>query len=183
MELKELKYKINMGLLKFRRAYGKHPDFLILGKNEYATLRETGEDNSEEWSLGSIWNMEIRVDENSDSCIRMIRKIPDFFSYEEDFFSSYRMKIDVVIPLKFKEDFKLFIDKQHNDGVGIQILTVCSNDFKKTNYTRFQLHICGKTKELAITWSNYLFEIERILNHGLKKEDPDRKRYAGLKII
>ena len=183
MELKELKHKINMGILKFKRKCGKGADILILGKDEYDTLKKIGKDNSDGWSLGSIWNMEIRVDESSDSCIRLIRKIPGIFSYEEDFISPYRMKIDVVIPLKFKGDFKLFIDKQHNDDVGIQILTVRSNDFKKTNYTRFQLHICGKTEELAIAWSNYLSEIERILNHGFRKEEPDRERYEVLKII
>lgn len=183
MEVKELKHRINMATTKFMREYGKHPNILILGKNEYDTLKKIGEDNSEEWSLGSIWNMEIRVDENIDSCIKMMGEKPDFFSYEEDPFSPYRMKIDVVIPSEFKEDFKLFIDKQYKDNVGIQILANHSNDLKRTDFTCFQLHICGKTKELAILWSNYLLEIERILNHGLKKEDPDRKRVEVLKVI
>lgn len=180
MELKELKHRINMADVKFMRNYGKHPNILVLGKNEYDTLKKIGEDNSEGWSLGSIWSMEVRADENSDSCIKMMRKKPHFFSYEEDPFSPYRMKIDVVTPLEFKEDFKLFITKQHSDDVGIQILRTYSNDFK--NYTRFQLHICGKTKELAIAWSEYLFEIERILNHG-RKAEPDREQLQVLKII
>ena len=180
MELKELKHKINIGILKFKRKYGKGANILILGKDEYDTLKKIGKDNSEGWSLGSIWNIEICVDESSDSCIRMMRKIPDFFSYEEDFISPYKMKIEMVVPLEFKEDFKLFIDKQIDNNVGVQIFKARSNDLKK--YTRFQLHICGKTEELAIAWSNYLSEIERILNHGFKKE-PNRERFEVLKVI
>jgi len=180
---KELKHKINMGLLKFRKKYGASPNVIILGKNEYATLIKNIEEIPDEWTKGEVWNMEVQVDKDVDSCIRMMRKIPDFFSYEEDFISPYKMKIDVVIPSEFKEDFKLFIDKQYKDNVGIQILANHSNDFKKTNYTCFQLHICGQTEKLAIAWSNYLSEIEKILNHGFKKEDPDRGRFEVLKVV
>jgi len=177
---KELKHELNMGILKFKKKYGKGPNILVLGKNEYATLIKNIEKIPDGWTKGEVWNMEVQVDEDSDSCIKMMRKKPHFFSYEEDPFSPYRMKIDVVTPLEFKEDFKLFITKQHSDDVGIQILRTYSNDFK--NYTRFQLHICGKTKELAIAWSEYLFEIERILNHG-RKAEPDREQLQVLKII
>lgn len=182
MEIEELKRRINMGTTKFMRMHGKHPNILVLGKSEYDVLRKGCKGFPDGWSLAKVWGMEVRMDENSDSYIEMMRENPDFFSYEEDFFSPYRMKVDVIIPLEFKEVFKLFIVKQNDDDVGVQILTTHYNDLKRKNYTRFQLHICGKTKELAIAWNNYLFEIERILNHGFKTEDKRFVRYSKLKV-
>lgn len=183
MELEELKHEINMGTTKFMRKYGKHPNILVLGKNEYDVLKKNCKENIDGWSADKVWSMEVRVDENSDSCIRMMRKKPDIFSYEKDLFLPYRMKIDVLVPLKFKEDFKLFIVKQHGDDVGIQIFAARSNDLQKKDFTRFQLHICGKTKGLAIAWSEYLFEIERILNYGLKKEDDQVVSNWGFEVL
>jgi len=192
MTWKELRHKINLGLVKFKREYGTDPDTLILGKNEFDILKKYCEedpknilrkDTDSEFRTDKIWNMEICVDKNSDSSMEMTRKIPDFFSYKEDVFSPYKMKTDIIVPIKFKEVFKSFILKQSDDDIGIQILITHCKDLTFEDFTRFQLHMCGKTKELAIAWSNYLFEIEKILNHGLEKEYLARERLEVLKEI
>ena len=171
MEFKELRHIINMGLVRFQRMYGARPDTLILGKNEYNVSKEISEKNTDDWSIDKVWGMEVILDENSDDGVEMTRKVPDFFLHDENFLAPYGMKIDIVVPIKFKKDFKSFILKQSNGDIGVQVSITYYKDLMFKSFTRFHLSISGKTKELVTVFSNYLLEIGKILNYSFKEEN------------
>ena len=163
MDWQELRNKINRKMVEFRREHGKPADTLVLGKKEYAVLEANVKD-------GTLWSMNVRLDEDKDSYIELVGKKINFLKIVEYPFTPYRIKVEVVMPSKLKVPFVSFLDGQNASNVGVQIVgggvemnrTSWDNRrFLSKDLIYYQVSVKGPNKDMVYAWVNYLYEIEK----------------------
>jgi len=188
MGWKELEHNINRGMTEYFKAIGKKPNIIILGKEDHDVLvNHFSSQPKSVWDVItgaphhnndvnhlSMWGMEVHLDASKESVMEFDRKEQDFFNLaDEESFNTYRMKIDILIPLKFRAAFTSFIGKQ-SDMVGVQFVKIREEISRDSNDVYFHIHVAGMGKGVVEAWVEYIVKISELLK-SKEKENAEEK--------
>ena len=73
------------------------------------------------------------------------------------------MKIDVVLPIKFRAAFTSFIGKQ-SDSIGVYFVKTREDVSRNSNDVYYHIHVTGMNKDVVEAWVNYILKIIELLN-------------------
>lgn len=160
-----LVHRINRKIVDFMRKHGKSADTMIVGKEEYAILEANK--NSEDIDPGvdgnySLWSMKVHLDKSKESHLELVGKKVNFLKIVDYPFTSYRVKVDVVVPSRLRVPFVSFLDSQNTSDIGVQIVGG-KKELPRANkdLVYYQVSVEGINKDMVFAFVNYLYEIEK----------------------
>jgi hypothetical protein len=162
----DLTHKINWKMVEFRREHGKSASTLVVGREEYAILEANKSSGDFETGIDgktySLWSMNVRLDESKNSHLELIGKKVNFLKIVDYPFTSYRVKVEVVVPSRLRVPFVSFLDSQNTSDIGVQIVGG-KKELPRANkdLVYYQVSVEGINKDMVAAFVNYLYEIEK----------------------